>query len=641
MGTLVMVSPDPEITRVVKDVYSKLELDYHLVEASFEDAVDLVRPYENQSEEPVVVIARGATGYMIRDMTSLPVALIRLTQFDLIVAFWEAARSHRAVAYVGYKPAQEEYEFGTLERMFDLTIGTYWFESTSEVPEQVRAAKRDGFSLVVGGKVVVNAAREEGLQAVFVGAQRESVLEGIYRAQDIMKFREKNEELTYWLRACVDLSLTGLIALEPSGEIKLINKLAQSTLGLGAEQAVGCDIRNLVGNEPGFLRIIEQERPYLNQLVQLRGQALLVNKVPLRLGRRKLGTLLSLQSADKIRRLEEKVRTELRTKGFQARYTFADIRGSSPVMRNAVERACSYAQVDSTVLIYGETGTGKELFAQAIHNASLRKTGPFVAVNCAALPPSLLESELFGYVEGAFTGAKRGGKPGLFELAHGGTVFLDEISELPLELQGRLLRVLQEKEVMRVGGTAYVPIDVRVIAATNRLLSRLVEAGRFRQDLLYRIDVLRLNLPPLRARGVEIIELFAYLLTQRGRDASVLLEDPMLQSQLLAYNWPGNVREMENLVDRLDVLWGQGTPTDTLKALITELGCSEVKWSEDAPLNTMNTITIRPGTLDEMEAQIIGHVLEQPNMTQKEAAHILGISRTTLWKKVRKYNILT
>ncbi|MGI6424651.1 MAG: sigma-54 interaction domain-containing protein [Tepidanaerobacteraceae bacterium] len=253
------------------------------------------------------------------------------------------------------------------------------------------------------------------------------------------------------------------------------------------------------------------------------------------------------------------MRRELYLKGHVAQHTFEDIITCSSIMEKAISEARQFAQAEAAVVITGETGTGKELFAQSIHNTSQRKGGHFVAVNCAAVPENLLESELFGYEEGAFTGARRGGKKGLFELAHDGTIFLDEIGELPLKLQARLLRVLQEKAVIRVGGDRVIPINVRIIAATHRNLEASVKNGTFRQDLYYRLNVLRLSLPPLRERKDDIPLLIDRLLEKicnKTAKKPPLLSDAVLKI-FCSYHWPGNVRELQNILERLVVLKGR------------------------------------------------------------------------------------
>lgn len=261
--------------------------------------------------------------------------------------------------------------------------------------------------------------------------------------------------------------------------------------------------------------------------------------------------MLILKDLTQIRNIDEQHRKQLRYSGNKAKYSFSDIIFQSRTMSNIIEKAKNLAQTDSTILITGESGTGKELFAQSIHQASKRRKKPFVAINCAALSESLLESELFGYEDGAFTGAKKGGKIGLFELAHTGTIFLDEIGDAPLTIQTKLLRVLQEKEIMRISGNSTIPIDVRVIAATNKSLNALVENNKFRKDLYYRLNVLPLHLPSLRERKEDIELLLHYFL---GKYAKIQNKPyPQISTDvkkiLLAYAWPGNIRQLENIAE--------------------------------------------------------------------------------------------
>ncbi|MCX7781786.1 MAG: sigma 54-interacting transcriptional regulator, partial [Negativicutes bacterium] len=292
-----------------------------------------------------------------------------------------------------------------------------------------------------------------------------------------------------------------------------------------------------------------------------------------------------------------------------------------------------YAATDSAILIQGESGTGKELFAQSIHNASKRKNGPFVAVNCAAIPEQLLESELFGYEGGAFTGARKEGKQGLFELAHNGTIFLDEIGEIAKSLQARLLRVLQEKEIMRVGGDKIIPINIRIISATNQDLKLRTEQGAFREDLFYRLNVFNIVLPPLRERKEDIailarnfLQKFAGNLPDYDQPVSELM--PLLTS----YDWPGNIRELSNFMERLAMLANhspQRSWTEMLQKVI------------QVPLNKEETLTVRVncrGSLKQVvsrfEKKLINDMLIKHAGNHEQVAKALGIGKTTLWRKM-------
>jgi propionate catabolism operon transcriptional regulator len=319
-----------------------------------------------------------------------------------------------------------------------------------------------------------------------------------------------------------------------------------------------------------------------------------------------------------------------------------------------------YAQTDSTVLVHGESGTGKELLAQGIHNASRRRDYPFVAINCAAFPETLLESELFGYEDGAFSGARRGGKAGLFETAHNGTIFLDEIGEMPMPLQTRLLRVLQEREVLRLGATEPVPCDVRVIAATHRDLRQQVGAGLFREDLYYRLNILRMVLPPLRERMDDLPRLTPLFLERALARAGARMSVDALQATLLpllaTYRWPGNVRELENLLERIavvcaDVVDAREISRARLVDIAPELGGMPVAHaapaSPAAPAESGDAgrtglasngdaapLTGRARRAAEELARI-RTTLAACGGDRTAACEALGISRSTLWRKLR------
>jgi sigma-54 dependent transcriptional regulator, acetoin dehydrogenase operon transcriptional activator AcoR len=324
-------------------------------------------------------------------------------------------------------------------------------------------------------------------------------------------------------------------------------------------------------------------------------------------------------------------------KKYATRYSFADIRGSSEVMTALKVQAEKVAKSNSTILIRGESGTGKEVLAQAIHRASNRQKGPFIAINCAAIPESLLESELFGYDEGSFTGAKKGGKLGRFELAKGGTLFLDEIGDMPLFLQAKLLRVLQERRVERVGGSESIPIDVRVIAATHKDLETMIANQRFREDLYFRLNVIPLTIPPLRERVEDLYELIQYFMKHYGERLGK--ETKRVSSQALTrlyqYHWPGNVRELENVIEYIVNL--EIGDLVTISSLPSSLRHPEVPVDKilEKKRNPLESSLLN---IEQSENQLIEQALSRyGNSTEgkRKAAEALGMSVATLYRRLK------
>ncbi|WP_251861005.1 sigma 54-interacting transcriptional regulator [Clostridium sp. Marseille-Q2269] len=317
-----------------------------------------------------------------------------------------------------------------------------------------------------------------------------------------------------------------------------------------------------------------------------------------------------------------------------AKYFFKDIVGNSPISKNVKILAKKSGNTNSNVLIVGESGTGKELYANSIHNVSNRKLGPFIKINCGAIPAELLESELFGYEDGAFTGAKKGGKKGKFELANGGTIFLDEIGDMPMCMQVKLLRVIQEREVERVGGNVLNKIDVRIIAATNKNLEQLVKENKFRMDLYYRLNVIRINVPPLREIKEDILLIADSLIEKVSRKLGIYIKGMSDETKeyLCNYSWPGNIRELENVIERsanlLDsdcIIKSQHLPKELFKKNITQNYMHQDKYLKDI--------------ISEVEKEVICNCLEKNKGNKNKTSKILGISRASLYKKISEYNI--
>ncbi|WP_432406352.1 sigma-54 interaction domain-containing protein [Wukongibacter sp. M2B1] len=373
------------------------------------------------------------------------------------------------------------------------------------------------------------------------------------------------------LNIILDVIDDGVIVIDKDYKVIHYNRSIESILEISEKSIIGKYIKDIIFSYPPIENLLKED--YIENCIikhSSTGKSLVVTKRPIKVGSRTYGHVLIIKDKSEIENLENQLRKQFIDRGYIAKYRFEDIVGVSENLIKCKAKAKKISGIEAPVLIIGESGTGKELFAQAIHNNSKRKNRPFLGINCASLSSDLLESELFGYEEGAFTGARKGGKKGLFELAHMGSLFLDEIGELPMYMQAKLLRVLQEKEVMRIGGIKIIPIDVRIIAATNQNLKKLVKEGRFRKDLYYRLNVLTLNLPPLRERKKDIPYLIKDVLDKIGADNKKI--DKELRDILINHYWDGNIREIKNCIEYMaymgnELLTIKDLPPDFLNEL--------------------------------------------------------------------------
>ncbi len=447
----------------------------------------------------------------------------------------------------------------------------------------------------------------------------------------------------HYLQAILESIQEGIEVVDRNGIVTYINPAFSRITGLPAEARLGKSIFE-TAPEMELSEVLRTGRPMRGGRTKAKGSEVevIADASPIMNGGEMVGAVVVIQDVSEVMRLgRDLYKSSAMIENLydrvgdlaRATYTFADLIGSSRALSEAVLLARRAGPSDSVILLMGESGTGKELFAHAIHNASRRRGGPFIKVNCAAIPDQLLESEFFGYEKGAFTGAVKR-KLGMFELANHGTIFLDEIGEMTLPLQAKLLRVLQEQEFHRLGGTTPVRINVRVIAATNVDLPEMVAAGRFRRDLYYRLNVVTIPMPPLRRRLEDIPVLFgtivAKLNRKLGRDVTGLSEEARLTME--RYDWPGNVRELENVLERAMHLLGPGeriiTPA-VLQPLVGLRGGSASRVEEVMPL-------------EEMERQLVCRALERfghGGEGKRRAAEALGISLATLYNKIKKFGL--
>ncbi|MDR1936673.1 MAG: sigma 54-interacting transcriptional regulator [Candidatus Accumulibacter sp.] len=587
--------------------------------------------------EADVVISRGATASALRQRLPphIPVVELQVTGYDVIHTVHRCNKLYApSRIFVVGAESMVSGVHGTAEALgvpiFSLAV-THEEDAASCLATKVDKKK----DVVVGGGMAVRIARDMGFRAELIESGQESLDQAFGEAIRVARVAAREREFAGRIRTIVNAVDDGIVAFDESGSVTLYNTAACRLLGRESNSGASLLGRHLNEWFPGldYAVAISSGKPDRGIVVSIGERQFAVTLLPVTVQDVVTGGVATFQEAARLQEVEGRVRSTLHRKGLKAKYTFADCLGESRAIRSAVEQARRFGRTDANLLIYGETGTGKEIFAQSMHNASRRCDGPFVAVNCAALPENLFESEFFGYVPGAFTGASRTGKVGLFELAHRGTIFLDEVSEIPLSFQGRLLRVLQEREVMRLGDDRIIPVDVRILAATNKDLKKMAESGFFRQDLLYRLDVLSLGLPPLRDRREDIPLLARSFLRRFGEfsDESGRLLALDAEELLSRYEWPGNVRELRNICERLVAL--SAAPHFTREEVQLALGLKS-----SLPDRDLADFETKIPKMRNMQCELVSQALKQTHGNKRQAALLLGISRSTLWRKIRSHD---
>ena len=579
-----------------------------------------------------IIITRKGTRRIVEEVTNLKVVSLNNSLSDYLWMLKERGlHTPGLIAFFSYDPMSSDIL--QMCEMLEVQTKNYIFKSFADCRGCVERALKDGAVFSVGGAWTDPWAKRLGLPHVIVENSVETILNALESATQLRRVQVEEAEKqclfktqSEMYQAVLDFTHDAILAIDENGRIQVLNPPAERIMGCRAADSVGQPVEAVLPNTL-LPDVLESGEKQLDQIMQIHQTLCNTNRIPILVDGQRRGVVATFQDVKQLQNSEQKIRLKLHEKGLVAKYAFNDILGDSPAIRSTIQIARSYAASRASVLILGETGTGKELFAQSIHNASDRRDGPFVAINCAAVSNSLLESELFGYEAGSFTGASRGGREGVFELAHGGTLFLDEIGEIPRETQVELLRVLQEKEIRRVGGSRVIPVDVRIIAATNKDLLQETVEGRFREDLYYRLDVLDLKLPPLRERGddVKILGLHLFRQLPGGKDRIMQSQFLYLLEQAGPYQWYGNIRELQNFVERANILMrNAGASSVTVSDILR-------RRAEPAPEPCQET--------ESRDRRAIEAALHNHPGSMADAARSLGCSRQTLWRKMKKYGI--
>ena len=489
---------------------------------------------------------------------------------------------------------------------------------------------------MIGNSTSLMHAEKHGMDGYYYFS-RKCIEDGINNALQIIRNMERENQYVSEVRSLLESTTCGVIYTDSNMTITYVNKTAFDILHCYRDSVLQKPLTDILPSKI-IERLQRSGGQESNIQLTIFDTDVIGNIFPLKIGSSFPRICFMFEKASSILESEAMIRQESKRKNFSTRYSFEDIIGTSPAIRKAIDTAKRFAMRNSTVLINAETGSGKELFAQSIHGYSQRRHYPFVAINCASIPDTLIESELFGYTANSFTGASSKGKRGLIELANHGTVFLDDIDALSPSFQSKLLRVMQEREIVRIGGSAPVSADVRFIVATNRNLPEMVARGEFRNDLYYRINILCLRIPPLRERPEDIPLLYEHYLNFFDSELAIRIHPYLHQAffKAFSYGYPGNVRELVSVAERITALAESERLNEGgyLSGLVSE--CLDIQATKEVCPNIPLPIS---GSYREdvrnAEYAILTHYCSANNCTMSELAKKLGISRATLYNRLR------
>lgn len=632
-----LILPTVEVARRAREVAKELGLQEKVAcrVGNHQEGLEMARRLEK--EGAIVLASRRSTADLIRENLRTPNISIRLTMQDIAKALADARRvTGRTRPCIGlFAMASDQPDIESFAQLLNFDMRIYTVTPDEEyLALMVGRAIADKIDVIAAGTVVTAMADRQNFPSILLDCGTVALRNVLLEADKVAYARQIEKLSAEYFRIVVEKSHNGILVLDSRHCIQVANPAALDMLGMDAVPPA-TRLEEILPE----LKLKEHStnlEPVRGMFITTSKGALVVDISSTKVSESVDGLVIIFQRAETLSEIGTTTKRNLYSQRFASQYDFSNIIGESPVILASKQKARDYAESNGPVLIAGETGTGKELFAHAIHSASRCRVGPFVPVNCAALPSSLLESELFGYEEGAFTGATRKGKPGLFEMAHQGTIFLDEISELSRSSQIRLLRVVQERHVMRLGGTKIIPLDIRIISATNKNLWELVKKEKFREDLYYRLCVLPLFLPPLRDREGDVALLATHYLKQvaatPAQQGRVRLRKETLRL-LERYSWPGNVRELHNVLDRLVA---SSRKDANQKEQVQRFLTHEQGWTD-----IMTPARLHPGIPPDKqsEREAIVRTLEECGGHRGNASRRLGINRSTLFRKMSAYGI--
>lgn len=603
------------------------------------DPYHIKEKYEELLQEGYgCIIARGGTYHEIKSLNpTIPIVEERIRTADILEMVTEFFQEKKKKVYVVIH-TDMAYGFENLERFVPDRVKVLRYEKIEDLKQVLQEIPEQNAYVFTSG-VASKIVERDDLNLIEIRNREHTLRTSAQSAYNLLQQMRNNITQLNVMDSVYNNVDEGILIFRPDNIVTEINRQGENLLHLSSDSVIGQDIYNLIPGMPPKKKdgtcSVETPTVFMSEIS---GRKLNFSIYPFDFFHGDIRNMVIVQDVTRIQEAERKIRMELSKKGLVAEWTFDDIYTQEPKMERVVDRAKRIATFEGSVLIYGESGTGKEMFAQSIHNASQRRNGPFVAVNCGALTESLLESELFGYVGGSFTGARKEGKAGLFELAHRGTIFLDEINSTTMSMQTKILRVLEERQVMRVGSDYVIPLDIRVISASNSNLNDDVENGEFRRDLFFRLNTFQIQLPPIRERVKDIVPLFKLYVEQNGGKNVKL--DPDFVHQLETYPWLGNVRELRSVALRYFAFDGDNSGGDILQSdarTPRESSLTELETSSEGErkLDVDEEGNVSIGDLSRVVEQLVIESLEGKGLSKSEIAKKMGISRQALYRKMR------
>lgn len=645
-----MIVPYEEMGEFGVQIGKENGVSVHYIVGESSNAVDCAKELIVR-ERVEAIVARNPVHHFLREEFDIPIISMDISSMDLLRAIRRIDTSKR----VGFFHVDEDSEMyaSVLQELQEISGHQieiirifkdfqYDLESKNYLGlkeyEQIRRCDALITSTPSAGKFYEGV----GKQVEYIGAEPYQIYCAIMNAVDSVNVRNREIQNTRLTELALNSTSDGFVVLS-SDRIIMLNENLCKFAGMAKERILHRKSDDLMRLNEFFRQVLQTER---KSIVTFHGVQYSVFRRMVSMeneGTEKL-ELISIINVPNIQKTETSIRKALDKRGFNAKWRFEDVVSNGSAIESAIKKAQKYAKAESNVLILGESGTGKEMFAQSIHNASSFAQGPFVAINCAALPESLLESELFGYEDGAFTGAKKGGKVGLVELSRNGTLFLDEIGDLPLAMQAKLLRMIQERYITRVGGDRLIPVNNRLICATHRDLAQMVKEKKFREDLYYRIDVLRVVVPPLRQRKECIPALVERLVLRLAQTRSYSV--PELPEEcftlMSSYDWPGNIRQLETFLERFlvannDVRFHSEIFRNLFLEITEPSSATQAnEASQGSVLMSQGSVLIPLGTMEEMERQLLLQTYRRCGENIQATARELKLGRSTVWRKLKE-----